>query len=201
MQQNGQVKPNEVPIGVSNRHVHLSEAAVERLFGKGYKLTEFKALSQPGQFACEETVTVIGPKGKLKNVRILGPARGESQVEISRSDGFVLGVKAPIRNSGDIDGTPGFTLQGPKGQLKVDKGLICAARHIHMHSDEAARFGLKDKDYVDVYVPGKRSMTFHETLIRVSPKFKLEMHIDFDEANAAYIKNGQAGFIVRSGAD
>ncbi|MGM8211296.1 phosphate propanoyltransferase [Virgibacillus sp. W0430] len=201
LMQQEQSQQKEIPIGVSNRHVHLSKAAVERLFGKGYELTKLKPLSQPGQFACNETVTVIGPKGKLQNVRILGPARGDTQVEVSLNDGFVLGIKPPIRNSGDIEGTPAFTLQGPKGQLKVKKGLICAARHIHMHTDEATYFGVNDGDYVDVYLPGERSVTLHQTLIRVSPNFKLEMHIDFDEANAANVKNGQVGFLMNAGAE
>lgn len=185
----------QIPIGVSNRHVHLSESAVERLFGTGYKLTKYKDLSQPGQFAAKETVTVIGPKGKLQNVRILGPARDMTQVEVSLNDGFMLGIKPPVRLSGDIDGTPAFTLQGPRGQLKLDQGLICAARHIHMHPSDAERFGVENGQKVDVYVPGDRSVTFHDTLIRVSDRFQLEMHIDFDEANAAHIQNGQKALL------
>lgn len=186
-----------IPIGVSNRHVHLSESAVERLFGKGYKLTKQKELSQPSQFACEETVTVIGPKGMIRNVRILGPARDITQLEVSLRDGFILGVTPPVRLSGDIDGTPGFTLQGPNGQLKLDKGLICAARHIHMHPQDAARFDVSNGEKVDIYVPGDRSITFHDTVIRVSENYQLEMHIDFDEANAAQIKHGQKGLLRR----
>lgn len=186
-----------IPIGVSNRHVHLSEAVVERLFGTGYKLTKHKELSQPGQFACKETVTVIGPRGNLRNVRILGPAREMTQLEISLSDGFVLGVKPPVRLSGDIEGTPSFILQGPRGQLKVEKGLICAARHIHMHPTDAEKFGVQHGEKVDIFVPGERSVTFHDTLIRVSESFQLEMHIDFDEANAAQIQNGQKAWLKR----
>lgn len=186
-----------IPIGVSNRHVHLSESAVERLFGKGYTLTKLKDLSQPGQFACKETVKVIGPKGNLENVRILGPARDMTQLEVSLSDGFILGVTPPVRLSGDIEGTPAFTLQGPRGQLNLKEGLICAARHIHMHPDDAKKFGVQNGQKVDVFVSGDRSVTFHDTLIRVSEKFQLEMHIDFDEANAAHIQNGQTGMLCR----
>lgn len=185
----------QIPIGVSNRHVHLSESAVERLFGTGYTLSKYKDLSQPGQFAAKETVTVIGPKGTLKNVRILGPARDMTQLEVSLNDGFILGVNPPVRLSGAIDGTPAFTLQGPRGQLKLKQGLICAARHIHMHPNDAKRFGVQNGEKVDVFVPGDRSVTFHDTLIRVSDRFQLEMHIDFDEANAAHIQNGQKALL------
>lgn len=186
-----------IPIGVSNRHVHLSTEAVERLFGKGYQLTKYKELSQPGQFAAEETVTVIGEKGKLKNVRVLGPARDMTQLEISLSDGFGVGLRPPIRLSGNIEGTPSFTLQGPKGQMKINQGLICAARHIHMHPTDAVMFNVKDGEKVDVFVPGERGVTFHDTLIRISESFRLEMHIDFDEANAANIKNGQKALLLK----
>ncbi|PYZ96490.1 hypothetical protein CR205_12275 [Alteribacter lacisalsi] len=187
------LKPGQVPVAVSNRHIHLSEIAVERLFGKGHQLTKKKNLSQPGQFAAEETVTLIGPKGRIERVRVLGPARGATQVEVSLYDGFTFGVTPPVRSSGDIEGTPGIKIQGPRGQLTIDKGLICAARHIHMHPDDAAQFGVKDGDLVQIMVNSERPLTFDRTLIRVSEKYKLEMHIDLDEANAAGIKQGAVG--------
>jgi putative phosphotransacetylase len=185
-----------VPIAASNRHIHLSPDHIERLFGRGYLLTKLKDLSQPNQFAAKETVTLIGPKGKIQNIRILGPARGNTQVEISLFDGFTLGVKPPIRNSGDIKGTESITIQGPRGQVTIAEGLICAARHIHMHTSDSREFGLSDGDYVQVKVGGPRGVIFSNVLIRVSPRYKLEMHIDIDEANAANIKNGQLGEIV-----
>jgi putative phosphotransacetylase len=185
-----------VPIAASNRHIHLSPEHVERLFGRGYELTILKDLSQPNQFAAKETVTLIGPKGKIPNVRVLGPARGSTQVEVSLFDGFTLGVKPPIRNSGDIKGSEPITIQGPRGQITIKEGLICVARHIHMHTSDGTSFGLSDGDLVQVKVDGVRGVIFSNVLIRVSPKYKLEMHIDLDEANAAGIKNGQLGEIA-----
>jgi putative phosphotransacetylase len=189
-------KPKQVPIAASNRHIHLSAEHVERLFGKGYQLTKFKDLSQPNQFAAKETVTLIGPKGKISNVRVLGPARGLTQVEVSLFDGYILGVKPPIRHSGDIKGTAPITIQGPRGQIQIHEGLICAARHIHMHTSDGETFGVSNGDYVQVKTGGERGVIFTNVLIRVSPKYKLEMHIDIDEANAANIQNGQPGEIV-----
>ncbi|MEH7304468.1 phosphate propanoyltransferase [Neobacillus drentensis] len=189
-------KSNMVPIAASNRHIHLSPEHVERLFGRGYELTKLKDLSQPNQFAAKETVTLIGPKGKIANVRVLGPARGITQVEVSLFDGFTLGVMPPIRISGDIKGSETITIQGPRGQLTIREGLICAARHIHMHTSDGETFGVQDGDLVQVKVDGFRGVIFSNVLIRVSPKYKLEMHIDLDEANAAGIKNGQLGEII-----
>jgi putative phosphotransacetylase len=186
----------EVPIAVSNRHIHLSKEHVARLFGRNYQLNKLKDLSQPGQFACKETVTLIGPKGKLEKVRVLGPARGDTQIEISLNDGFTLGIAPPIRDSGDIEATPSVTIQGPRGQLKVDQGLICAARHIHMGPNDATRFQVTNGQRVQVKVTGQRGVIFDNVLIRVSPNYKLEMHIDVDEANAAQIKNGQLGVLI-----
>ncbi|MGG1675331.1 phosphate propanoyltransferase [Neobacillus sp. NRS-1170] len=186
----------QVPIAASNRHIHLSPEHVERLFGRGYQLNKLKDLSQPNQFAAKETVTLIGPKGKIPNVRVLGPSRGNTQVEVSLFDGFTIGVKPPVRNSGDIKGSESITIQGPRGQITINEGLICAARHIHMHTSDGEAFGVEDGDVVQVKVDGPRGITFSNVLIRVSPKYKLEMHIDLDEANAANIKNGQLGEIV-----
>jgi putative phosphotransacetylase len=186
----------QVPIAVSNRHIHLSPEHVERLFGRGYKLNKLKSLSQPNQFAAKETVTLIGPKGRIANVRVLGPSRGNTQAEVSLYDGFTLGVKPPIRNSGDLKGSEGIVIQGPRGQIKIEEGLICAARHIHMHTSDAEAFEVTDGDLVQVKVDGGRGIIYSNVLIRVSPKYKLEMHLDLDEANAANIQNGQLGEII-----
>lgn len=189
------LKSKMVPIAASNRHVHLSPEHLERLFGRGYQLNKLKDLSQPNQFAAKETVTLIGPKGKIPNVRILGPARGSTQVEVSLFDGYTLGIKPPIRNSGDLKGSAGIIIQGPRGQISIDEGLICAARHIHMHTSDGEAFGLTDGEIVQVKVDGERGVIFSNVLVRVSPKYKLEMHLDLDEANAANITNGQLGEI------
>jgi putative phosphotransacetylase len=185
-----------VPVGVSGRHIHLTQDHIEALFGAGYQLTEFKPLSQPGQFAANETVAVVGPKGKFESVRILGPARPESQLEISRTDSFALGVKAPVRESGKIDGTPGITVKGPAGELELDKGVIVAARHIHFHTSVAEKWGIQDKQLLKVRVGGERGLVFENVLARVSDSFALDMHIDTDEANAAGVKNGDSAEIV-----
>jgi len=188
-----------IPIAVSARHIHLTQETVEQLFGKGYQLTERNPLSQPGQFAANETVTLIGPKNQIENVRILGPTRSIDQVEVSRTDEFFLGVDAPVRESGKIKNTPGFTLQGPEGKVILKEGLICAWRHIHMTPQDAEAFGVKDRDVVNVEVnQGERSLTFGNVLIRVSPKYKLEMHIDTDEANAAEIGRNVSGMLSRT---
>lgn len=185
-----------IPIGVSNRHVHLSQIDLETLFGSQAELTKFKDLSQPGQFAAEEKVTLVGPRGVIENVRVLGPVRGVTQVEISVSDCFKLGVKAPIRPSGDIAGSAGITLVGPKGSVTLKEGVIIAERHIHMDPGSATAFGVKDGDRVNVRTTGTRALTFSEVLVRVSDKYKLEMHVDMDEANAAFLKNGDLVEIV-----
>ncbi len=187
----------KVPVGISNRHIHLSEQDLETLFGKGYKLTVRNDLSQTGQFAAEETVNIEGPKASLKNVRILGPTRKETQVEISRTDSFALGVKPPVRDSGHLTDTPGITLVGPKGRIALERGVIIAQRHIHMTEEEAQKFGVKDKDLVSVRVGGERGVVFHNVLIRVRNDFVLEMHIDTDEANAAILSNGQLVEVFR----
>ncbi len=180
----------QVPVGVSARHVHLTQADVETLFGEGYTLTKKKEL-MGGQFAANEQVTIVGTKLRaIENVRILGPVRKESQVEISQTDALKLGVKAPLRNSGDIAGSAPIAIVGPKGAIYLKEGCIVAKRHIHMTNEEAAAAGLKDKDVVSVSVENERGTTFDEVLIRVDPSFTLEMHIDTDEANAAKIKTG-----------
>lgn len=188
----------KVPVGISNRHIHLSQEDLETLFGAGYELTVRNDLSQTGQFAAEETVTIQGPKSSMVNVRILGPTRKETQLEISRTDSFALGVKPPVRDSGFLDGTPGITVIGPKGQIALERGVIIAQRHIHMTEEDATAFGVKDKDLVSVRVDGERAVVFENVLVRVRNDFVLEMHIDTDEANAAILGNGQMVEVFRN---
>jgi putative phosphotransacetylase len=184
-----------VPIGVSNRHIHLSQRDLETLFGKGYQLNKMNDLKQPGQFSSRERVTIVGPKGELKNVRILGPVRKNTQVEISVTDSFKLGVPAPVRESGSIAGTPGILLKGPGGDVELKEGVIVALRHIHVPPEFTEKFQLKDKEMVEVEVGKERKTIFAHVLIRVSDNFRLEMHLDTDEANAAGIGNGDLGKI------
>jgi acetate kinase len=186
-----------IPVAVSARHVHLDAATFAKLFGEDASLTEYRPLSQPGQFAAEERVNLIGPKRTIEHVRILGPFRKETQVEVSTTDEFHLGVDAPVRASGHIENTPGITLEGPKGRVTIDRGVICALRHIHMHPDDAIRFGVNDKDIVDVAISSDgRDLIFGDVLVRVSPSYRLEMHIDTDEANAAGIARGMEAALV-----
>ncbi|GKU78708.1 phosphate propanoyltransferase [Paenibacillus sp. L3-i20] len=186
----------QVPVGVSARHIHLSEEHVHILFGQGYSLTEMKALSQPGQFAANETVAVVGPKGTFAKVRILGPVRKSTQLEVSRTDAFALGVKPPVRESGQIAGSAGITLQGPAGEVTIEEGVIIAARHIHFHTSDAEAFGITDKQKLRVRVGGERGVVFEHVVARVSEDFALDMHIDTDEANAAGVNNGDLAEIV-----
>ena len=178
-----------IPIGVSNRHVHVSRADLDRLYGKDYALTRKSELGQPGQFAANETVTLQGPKGTFEHVRILGPVRSQSQVEISKTDSFRLGVKAPIALSGHLQGTPGITLIGPRGTVDLPCGVIIAKRHIHMTPAQAAARHLKDGQIVDVETFGERRGILGDVIIRVSDTAGLEMHIDVDEANACSLSN------------
>jgi len=182
-------KANKIPVAISNRHVHLSQEDMNRLFGANHHFKILKNLSQPGQYAYEEKVTLVGPKGVLENVRILGPARRKTQVEISVSDGIKLGVKAPIRDSGELDHSASLTLVGPLGSTTLPEGTIIATRHIHMHPDDATRLGVMDQERISVKAPGDRGLIYNKMLVRVSDKYKLEMHIDIDEANAAFLKN------------
>ncbi len=187
----------KVPVGVSNRHLHLSQSDLEVLFGEGYQLSEMKPLSQPGQYAAQETVKVIGPKGSFPKVRILGPVRPRTQVEISKTDSFVLGVTPPIRDSGDINGSAAIILEGPQGRVELKEGLIIAQRHLHMHTDEAASLGLKDKEWISIKLEGERALTFDRVLVRAHPQFARDLHIDIDEANAAGVVTGDGGVIVK----
>ena len=188
-----------IPIGISNRHIHLSREDLNTLFGKGYELTPIKDLSQPGQYACKEQLTIIGPSMRpIEGVRVLGPIRKESQVEISVTDSFVLKVKPPVRESGSLEGSAPITIIGPKGIVTLKQGCIIANRHIHMSPADGARFGVKDGDYVTVDAFGgtKRTRWF-DVQVRVSDKFCLEMHVDTDDANAVGFKNGSTVTMVK----
>ncbi len=188
----------QIPIGVSNKHIHLSRKDMDLLFGEGSELTPIKDLGQPGQYACAEVLTVKGPKGEFGRVRVLGPLRPETQVELSKTDARTLGIKAPIRESGVLDGTPGVELIGPNGSVVLDKGAIVALRHIHMTPEIAKEWGLKDKDIVDVKVNGgERAGILGNVLVRVSDKYALEMHVDTDEANACCLDNNDTVTIVK----
>ena len=183
-------------IETSARHVHLTTEALETLFGKGYELTKKKDLSQPGQYACVERVNVVGPKRELANVSILGPVRNACQVELSATDARSIGIDSVIRESGDIAGTPGCKLVGPKGELELKEGVIVAKRHIHMTPADAEKFGVADKQIVSVKAESVvRSCTFDDVVIRVNDNFKLAMHIDTDESNAAF--GVKEGYIVK----
>lgn len=181
----------KVPVGISNRHIHLSQEDLETLFGKGYQLTPVKDLKQTGQFAAEETLTIATKKGVIQNVRVLGPTRSKTQVEISRTDSFALGLRPPVRDSGALEGSEGVTIIGPEGSIKLDEGVIIALRHIHMSPVDAEQFGVQDKDIVTVKVDGERGLVFENVLVRVRDDFVLEFHIDTDEANAAGLANNQ----------
>jgi propanediol utilization protein len=174
----------DIPLGVSNHHIHLSQADADTLFGKNYEFTKLKELSQIGQYAATECVILAGPKGVVEKVRILGPVRSETQVELTATDCFKLGVKAPFRLSGDLDGTPGCTIIGPKGALQLNKGCMVAQRHIHMAPTDAAHYGVSDRQSVSLEMPGKRGGILSNVKIRVSETFRLECHLDTEEANA-----------------
>ena len=190
----------DIPVGISNRHIHLTREHVDVLFGKGYQLNKLKDLSQPGQFACKEQLTIVGPSMRaIESVRVLGPERKASQVEISRTDSYVLKVKPPVRESGDIAGSSPITIIGPKGIVTLKEGCIIANRHIHMSEEEGKAFGVVDNEYVDVELSGERRSLFYDVQIRVHKDFRLEMHIDTDDANAAGVGNGfKAKLIKRS---
>lgn len=197
--QNQQEKGNGflVPVGVSNRHIHLSQEHVEALFGPGYQLTKKKEL-MGGQFAANECCTIVGLKLRaIENVRVLGPARKSTQVEISSTDARKLGINVPIRESGDIAGSAPIAIVGPKGAIYCKEGCIVAARHIHMSPSDAAAAGVHDGDYVSVKVENERGTTFNNVKIRVDDSFTLEMHIDTDEANASEIKQGDKVMIIK----
>ena len=193
----GHAVPLTASVGVSGRHVHLSQGDLEALFGAGYELTPIKELSQPGQFAAKETVTLVGPKGVIERVRVLGPVRPSTQVEVLRGDTFKLGVPACVRMSGKLDGTPGVTLAGPHGTVALSQGVIVAARHIHMTCDEASQRGLHDGQVVSIAFGGERGGRLDNVVVRANNTSALDCHIDTEEANAFGIKNGSVVEIVK----
>lgn len=193
-------KINDKPdfeVEASGRHIHLSQEAIDTLFGKGYELTKAKDLSQPGQFACKERLTIVGPKGIFRNVIILGPARKATQVEVSATDALALGIKVPVRESGDIAGTPGILIMNGQKSLNLDEGLIVAKRHVHMTEEDAAKNNVENGEIVQVKIDSSRPLIFDDVVIRVSPKFATYMHIDYDEANACGLGKGNRGTIIK----
>ncbi|WP_353242618.1 phosphate propanoyltransferase [Providencia sp.] len=185
-----------IPVGVSNRHVHLSQQDVEALFGQGYQLTPFKDLKQLGQFAAKECVMVVGPKGSISKVRVLGPVRPKSQLEVSKADCFALGIKAPVRESGDLTDSGSALLIGPAGHANLESQVICAQRHIHMNTMDARALNVVNGQKVNIRTEGERRLVFDEVVVRIDERFSLEFHIDTDEANAAGLRNNDSVFIV-----
>ena len=183
-----------VPLEASGRHVHVTKEQAQRLFG--HELTPKRPLSQPGQYLANERVSVVGPKGKFENVAVLGPERSEGQVEISLTDGRVLGITPPVRLSGKVEHTPGIVLQGPHGQVELNQGVIAAQRHVHMLPENAAAMGVKDKQVVKLQVFTERPVIFEDVVVRVSPDFATFAHLDYDEANACGFQNGDLGRIL-----
>ena len=185
------LQSRRVPVGISMRHIHLSRREVDALFGRTYQLTPLRPLSQPGQFACQECLDVIGPRGVLHKVRILGPERPEAQVELAQTDCRVIGVQAPVRASGHVEGTPGVLLQGPRGAFSLPRGVIVADRHLHMSTAQAAAFGLSDGDTVRVRVEGGKPGILDGVLVRAGERYELDLHLDTDDANAFQLRQGQ----------
>jgi putative phosphotransacetylase len=188
---------SEIPIGVSNRHVHLSQKDLESLFGEDYKLTKLKDLSQPGQYACKEIVTICGPKGAIEKIRILGPVRSKTQVEVLNGDCIKLGAASNVRLSGDLSRTPGITLVGPKGSVQIEEGLVVAQRHIHMTPEDAKNLGVCDGDIVSIKFDDLRGGIYSNVAIRANDASKLECHLDIEEANAMGINSKSKITIVK----
>ncbi len=178
-----------VPVGVSNKHLHLSQEDLEKLFGPGAELHPSKALKQPGQYAAEEKVDILGPKGILKGVRVLGPVRPQTQVELALTDARLLGVSVPVKESGKLDNTPGLELVGPAGKAEITQGAIAALRHVHLSKEQALEAGVVDKQMVSLRVPGGRGLVFENVLVRSGVGHEKEVHLDTDEANAAGLGN------------
>lgn len=188
----------KLPIALSNRHVHLSQADIEVLFGAGHELTHFKPLSQPGQYACEERVEIVGPKKSIAGVSILGPFRKQTQVELSATDARSIGLGIAVKESGDLAGTPGCKIVGPKGTIEIPEGVIVAKRHIHATVADAKELGVVDKEIVNVKIESNgRSLIFGDVIVRVSDSYALAMHIDTDESNAGLVAPGTMGEIVK----
>lgn len=192
-----QKNSSEIPVGISNRHVHLSQKDLESLFGKGYELTKLKDLSQPGQYACKEVVTICGPKGAIEKVRILGPVRSNTQIEVLAGDCVKLGVASHVKLSGDLNGTPGITVVGPKGSVQIEEGLMAAQRHIHMSLEDARNLGVHDGEIVSIKVEGLRGGVYSNVAIRANNSSQLECHLDIEEANAMSINSKSKVTIVK----
>jgi acetate kinase len=189
----------QLPVAVSARHVHLSPATIERLFGAGFELHAARELSQPHEFAALETINIVGPTGKIDHVRIVGPARAQDQVELSRSDALHIGVKPVLRTSGDLHDSPGVTLEGPAGRVELPHGVILARRHLHLAPDDAHRLGLGNEDIVTVAIDSDgRDLVFDDVVVRVAPAFRTELHLDTDEGNAAAIGPGTTATLLSS---
>jgi putative phosphotransacetylase len=186
----------KVPVGLSNKHLHLSQEDLEALFGKGYELTPYKALKQPGQYAAEEKVDIVGPKGAIKGVRILGPVRKKTQVELAITDARDISVTAPVKESGKLEGTPGIKLVGPAGEIEIDHGVIIALRHVHLSAEQAKEAGVQDKQMISVRFGGERGVVFDNVLVRAGDGHEAEIHLDTDEGNAAGLKNGDLGELI-----
>lgn len=184
-------------VGLSNKHLHLKNEDIETLFGKGHTLTPTKDLKQPGQFASEEKVDIVGPKGTLKGIRVLGPARPETQIELAMTDARAIGINAPVRESGKLDGTPGAKLIGPAGEVTIDHGVVIALRHIHLSPAQAIEAGVKDKEVVSIKFEGERGLVFDNVLVRSGEGHEREIHLDTDEGNAAGLSNGTLGEIIK----
>ena len=192
----GRVTSNEIPVGVSNRHIHLTQDHIEILFGPNYRLQPMKDLAQKGEYAAKETVSLVGPKGVLAGVRVLGPARSHSQVEISRTDSFTLGISAPLRDSGDLSGAADIMVVASHGAVHLKEGAIVAARHIHLSPLDAKELGVCDRQEVDVAIGGERGGQLSRVRVRVGEAFCRELHVDTDEANGLGLKNGDVVTIV-----
>jgi len=185
-------QPVMIPVAVSARHVHLTQATIDRLFGANHTLRVHSPLSQPSQYAAQETVELVGPKGRLHGVRVIGPARSENQVELARTDEIALGLDAPLRVSGDLAGSPGLRMVGPRGEIELTEGAILARRHIHMTPADAACLGLRDGEVVEVGIEHSgRALIFGDVVVRVAPDYRMELHLDTDEANAAGLHGGE----------
>jgi len=192
------INKNKIPIEVSARHVHLSRKDLEVLFGKAYKLNILKKLSQPGQFAAKEIVTLINKNKKIEDIRILGPVRKETQVELAKTDAVYLKINPPLRESGDLKETPGIKIKGPIGEIKLKKGVIIAQRHLHASKEEAKELGITDGQLVSIKILGKKGVIFDNVLVRVSPNYRLAVHLDTDEGNAACINQEDYGKLIKS---
>jgi len=187
---------NKIPVEVSGRHVHLSRKDIDKLFGKDYQLTTLENLSQPGTFATKETLTLINKNNKFKDVRIIGPERDESQIEISKTDAIALEISAPLKLSGDLENTPGITIKGPKKTINLNSGVIIAKRHLHASTTQAKELKLKHNQIIKIQILGKRGLIFNEIITRISDNYELALHLDTDEGNAALINKKTFGKII-----